>query len=121
MPDLFLLVQSVVNQAPLMQCNVTAPISVFTGMSSAPPLQCFFQGSRANTLTLAKRNAERPEAIENRIGTCQKLRKTVQEHLERTIRQKRESSSSGKLLNFEKGDFVLVARTEIFENEKMAL
>lgn len=107
--DLLPFMQSVINQSPSSQSNGIAPVTAFTGMTPTHPIISFYCKTTAETLAFSKINGERRRCITALLARCKDVRYTVQINLQRNRAHNLQSRSSGKLLYFHRGDYVLVA------------
>lgn len=119
-PDL-LPIQSALNNAPSPQRGNTPPITAFLGLEPTPPIATFIRTAKTQPMTVKAALLEKfvnIEALKTKIANQHSL---VQSNLRRNHEASRSKDSKGQLPNFEKGDFVLVAREHFHEGEKLAL
>ena len=120
-PDLLPVFQSVINNSLSPQRNNIAPITAFTGQQPSPPILTFLRSETATPITISIAQREKTLNVDSLVSFMDKLHPLIQSSLSENRRRIRDASSNGKLPNFIEGDFVLVARDEFFEDEKLCL
>lgn len=118
--DLLPVIQSVLNYAASAQSKNIAPVTAFLGMGPTPLVATFLRTTEAKPITVTAAQLERCVNVKTPGKTRQPSPKVhSSSQCNRMI--SRSKALKGKLTNFEKGDFVLVAREEFFNGKKPAL
>lgn len=120
-PQLLPIFQSVINNSPSPVRNNIAPITAFTGAPTSRPIDTFIRTTDSSVVTITDLLRERTVNVDNLISHMDQLHPVIQLQLQQQRAQSRSVRSRGELANFTEGDFVLVAREEFFENEKLCL
>lgn len=120
-PDLIQIIQSVTNHSPSPQRNNIAPVSGFTGLSPSTPINTFIRSDTSALVRVNEAQIERSSNTSNLISHMEKLHPIIHDAVIENQKRAREHLSKGRLSNFSEGDYVLVARNEFFEDEKLCL
>lgn len=97
------------------------PITAFMGLEPTPPVLTFIYTSKFAPVTLSKVQPERTLKVQELIKARDELNPLVQSTLADQRERSRATDSKGKIPNFTKGYFVLVARDEYGESDKLLL
>lgn len=120
-PDLFPLIQSVINNSPSPQRGNVALVKAFHGAEPTPPISNFYRTAGASVVTLTELQREKSTNVAVLVQKIEELLSAVQKSLEKHRKAGRASTSRDSLPNFVIGDYVLVARSEFYAGEKLAL
>lgn len=120
-PDILALFQSALNISPSKHRDHKAPINTFLGRDPTPPIKTCMNTTTGTLVTiydLAHERALNLSLLQERMDALHpKISLVLQENRERS----RKPASRGKSANFSQGDFVLVAREDFQEGEKICL
>ena len=120
-PELIPLVQSAINNAPSPQRNGVAPITAFTGRPPFNPVSVFLCSSDCQPITRAEEQLESSLNVDQLVQFMEELHPRVFEHTQASRDRMRQTRARGQLANFMEGDYVLVAREDFHEGEKLCL
>ena len=120
-PDILPLLQSAINNAPSSQRKKTAPIMAFNGLPPTPPIKAFYRSMKCRPVTINDLQQERAFNVESLVKHMADLHPAIHEGVMRNRKQARATANRGILPNFDIGDYVLVARSDFFAGEKLAL
>lgn len=120
-PQLVPLFQSALNNAPSPQRKNVAPITAFTGRPSSPPIATMLRSSDSAPVTMSETQLERAMNVSTLVTAMDALHPVVDASLHVHRNRARNTRSKGQLANFSEGDYVLVAREQFFEGEKLCL
>lgn len=115
------LFQSALNNAPSPQRNNVPPVTAFTGLPATPPVSTFLRSPDLHAVSLADAQIESTFNIQQLVKIMDNLHPRIHAHVMAQRQRMRASKSRGELANFTEGDYVLVAREEFFEGEKLCL
>lgn len=96
-------------------------MTAFTGLAPSTPITTFMRSDTSTPVSVNDAQIERAINIEELTASMAALRPIVQESVTENRRRAREHLSKGRLPNFSEGDYVLVARDDFFEGEKLCL
>lgn len=120
-PQLPPIFQSAINNSPSPARNNIAPITAFTGAAPSRPIDTFIRTTDSSVVTLTDIQRERALHVDSLIKYMDQLHPMIHSQLQKNRSQSRSVRSRGELANFTEGDYVLVAREDFFENEKLCL
>ena len=121
-PEVVPLIQSILNHAKRPTLGDCAPITVFTGLPADNPLRTLFPKRISEAKDLASVNVQRIANTDRLIRALASLHKEVHERKtkRRTDAIKRHNAQTHvQEVNFEVGDFVLVAKREKDDGHKL--
>lgn len=120
-PQLVPLFQSAINNSPSPQRDNVAPITAFTGRPPSPPISTFLQSADSAPVTISAAQRERSFNLDLVVREMDELHPLVEKSLTQQRNRMRVARQKGDLANFREGDYVLVAREQFHEGEKLCL
>ena len=120
-PDLIPLVQSALNNNSSSQRRNRAPITAFMGAEPGLPLSCFRRSTNSKLLELCSDIRSKVFNLGTVKSMIYELHPIIECNLKHNRDMARNSTSKGRIANFDLGDFVLVPRSEFSKGQKLAL
>lgn len=120
-PELVPLFQSAINNAPSPQRKGVRQITAFTGRPASNPVSVFLRSYDCQPVSLTQAQLESTLNVSELTKLTDDLHSLVHEHTQKVRERMRQTRSQGQLANFTEGYYVLVARDDFFETEKLCL
>lgn len=97
------------------------PITAFMGLPASPPISTFLRMSDCKAVNISQAIQERSLNVTKLAQLMDSLHPIVQSNVAQERERMRGTKSKGSAANFTTGDFVLVAREEFYDGEKLCL
>lgn len=120
-PDILPILQSAINNAPSPQRGNFAPITAFHVIQLTPPISTFYRSETAKSITVDQLIREHAMNVNELVKLVAELHPRIYHTLQEQRQRGRDAASHGRLPNFDIGDYVLVARLDFHNGEKLAL
>jgi hypothetical protein len=123
-PEVYKLVQSILNHTPSPQRGNLAPITVFTGQKADSPLRSVissFSGTTLSSTDIRARQLLNIEQLRDSIEGLHKAARDASATRRAKSRDHQHHRSGVKSPNFDIGDYVLIAKREFHAGEKLTL
>lgn len=105
---------------PSSQRDKVSLITSSHGTGPTPPITTLFRYTTSQTVTITSFQAEPDLNTRELVDKIAELHPVVHDHLMNRRKKGLDSVSGGKLPKFDVGDYVLVARVDLFAGEKTA-